>query len=317
VNTKIPESCSPVNARATFDVALDDALHALRQTMGARLTDLLVAVATHVVGRPHHVRRQHVPDRFRGEGKCYKCGSRQSCRFRRNGLRPREPLVTRWGEVPIQLPRVRCICGGSVQIDWGGVVHPYQRIGRDVDAQIQRWGSMTVSLRQMRRELEHTYIAPLALRTLNKRLHQLARLDPKQQVDEVPPVLEVDAIWVTVLRPNGELRRDRKGRQRPVKGRFKVPVMIALGVWPDTDRCAVLLWRVGDSESAEEWVKFLEILEAQGICGRNGLKLIIHDGGKGLDSALQTVWFDAKQQRCLFHKVRNIYHAIRLPDQPV
>jgi len=29
---------------------------------------------------------------------------------------------------------------------------------------------------------------------------------------------------------------------------------------------------------------------------------------------LQTVWFDAQQQRCLFHKLRNIAQAIRLPE---
>jgi transposase-like protein len=116
-------------------------------------------------------------------------------------------------------------------------------------------------------------------------------------------MLQVDAIWITVLRPNGQVRRDRKGRKRQVKGRFKVPILIAMGVWPDSDRCEILLWRQGESESAEEWVKFLEILEAQGIRGQNGLKLIIHDGGTGLRSALQTVWFDAEQQRCLFHKL--------------
>jgi transposase-like protein len=99
-----------------------------------------------------------------------------------------------------------------------------------------------------------------------------------------------------------------------VKARFRVPILIAMGVWPDSDRCEILGWRLGESESAEEWVKFLEVLEAQGIRGQNGLQLIIHDGGKGLSSALQTVWFDAREQRCLFHKLRNISKAIRLPD---
>jgi len=183
-----------------------------------------------------------------------------------------------------------------------------------VDAQIQRWGGMAVSLRQMRKELGHVHIGPLALRTLNQRLHQLKALDPNREAEDVPPILQVDAIWVTLLRSNGEVRRDRKGRKRPVKGRFKVPIMIAMGLWPDSDRCEILLWRLGESESAEEWVKFLEILEAQGIRGENGLELIIHDGGKGLCSALQTVWFDAEQQRCLFHKLRNIAEAIRLPE---
>jgi len=222
--------------------------------------------------------------------------------------------LTGWGEWFLELPRVRCECGGSVKIDFGDLLRPYQRLGDDVDAQIQRWGSMAVSLRQMRRKLRHTYIGPLALRTLNKRLHQLVNLNPNREAEDVPPILQIDAIWVTLMRPNGEVRRDRKGRKRPVKGRFKCPILIAMGVWPDGDRCEILLWWLGESESAEEWVKLLEVLEAQGIRGQNGLQLIIHDGGKGLGSALQTVWFDAEQQRCLFHKLRNIYQAIRLPE---
>jgi hypothetical protein len=201
-----------------------------------------------------------------------------------------------------------------VKIDFGDLIRPYQRIGDDVDVQIQRLGGIAASLRQMRSWFGYLHIGPLALRTLNKRLHLLANLDPNREAQDVPPVVEVDAIWVTLLRPNGEVRRDRKGRKRLVKGRFKVPILIAMGVWPDSDRREILLWCVGENEGAEEWVKFLESLEEQGIRGENGLKLIIHDGGKGLCSALQTVWFDAEQQRCLFHKLRNIADAIHLPD---
>lgn len=311
---RIPETCAPVKARALFEVALDEAVHTLCQTISIRLNALLVAIVAHVVGRCYHVRRVQVAERLRREGKCCRCGSSQSRRFSRNGVRTRQPLLTAWGEVSIDLPRVRCECGGSVKIDFGDLLRPHQRIGADVDAQIQRWGGMAVSLRQMRTELAHMSIGPLALRTLNERLHQLASLDPNREAQDVPPILQADAIWVTLLRPTGEVRRDRKGRKRAVKGRVKVPIMIAMGLWPDSDRCEILLWRLGASESAEEWVRFLEILEAQGIRGQNGLKLIIHDGGKGLCSALQTVWFDAEQQRCLFHKLRNIYKAIRLPE---
>ena len=311
---KIPESCSPVKAQTLFEAALDEAEQTLCQVLSARLQMLLVAVVDHVVGRAHYARRGWVPKRLRREGKCCRCGSRQSRRFSRNGFRFRKPLATLWGELSIALPRVRCECGGSVRIDFGDLIQPHQRIGSDVDAQIQRWGGMAMSLRQMRQELKHLHIGPLAMRTLNKRLHQLADLDPGREAEEVPPILQVDAIWITRLRPNGEVRRDRKGRKRAVKGRFKCPIMLAMGVWPDSDRCEILFWRLAESESAEEWVKFLEILEAQGIRGQNGLQLIIHDGGKGLCSALQTVWFDAQQQRCLFHKLRNIWKAIRAPD---
>ena len=84
---------------------------------------------------------------------------------------------------------------------------------------MQRWGGIAVSLRQMRELFGQLHIGPLALRTLNKRLHLLMNLDPGREVEDVPPVLEVDALWVTLLRVNGEVRRDRKGRKRPVKGR--------------------------------------------------------------------------------------------------
>jgi len=311
----ILESHAPVNPRVTLGTILDEAVQTLRQVIGARISSFLVAAVDDAVGRAHYVRRKRLSERLQGEAKCYGCGSSRSRRFSRNGFRPRQPLSTMWGEVPIELPRVRCECGGSVKVDFGAVLAPYQRLGADVDAQIQRWGGATLSLRQMRREAENLYLGPLALRTLSQRVHQLKGLDPHRDSLEIPPIVQVDAVWVTLMRPNGEVRLDRKGRKRPVVGRFRVPIMIAMGVWPESDRCEILLWRLGESESAEGWVKFLEILEAQGIRGQNGLKLIIHDGGKGLCSALETVWFDAEQQRCLFHKLRNIWSAIRAPEK--
>lgn len=311
---KIPHTCAPVNAHGVFAKALDDALISLCHTMSARLNALLVAIVSYVVGRDHHVRRQEVPRAWMRGGKCCRCGSTQSHHFSRNGFRLRRRLLFPWGELEFDLPRVRCECGGSVQIDFGDLIHPYQRIAGDVDAQIQRWAALGMSLRRMSLLLGQMRIGPLALRTLMERLHGLEHLDPHCKADDVPPVLEVDAVWVTLLRPNGRVRRDRKGRKRPVKGRFRVPILIAMGVWPDSGRREILAWELGESESTEEWVRFLEALEAQGIRGENGLKLIIHDGGSGLCSALQVVWFGAPQQRCLFHKLRNIYNSIRVPE---
>jgi transposase-like protein len=70
----------------------------------------------------------------------------------------------------------------------------------------------------------------------------------------------------------------------------------------------------GRQEDAEAWLAFLSLLEQQGLRGENGLELIIHDGGSGLCAALQTVHFAAAAQRCLFHKLRNIWDAIHVAD---
>jgi hypothetical protein len=222
--------------------------------------------------------------------------------------------MSRWGELAVDLPRVRCQCGGSVQIDFGGMIHPYQRICPEVDAQIERWGALCLSLREMQRELEQLHIGVLGLRALNERLHLLHTHQPALDPDDVPPVLKVDAIWATQLRPNGQYRIDRKGRKRPVKGRFKRPILIAMGVWPDSERCQILAWQLAENEEAAAWIAFLGQLEAQGLRGANGLQVVIHDGGSGLCSALRIVYFEAEQQRCLFHKLRNIWQALQAPD---
>ena len=310
---KIPESCAPVNAKEMFEETILNAESALQQAIALELTRLLDAIVCYIIGRPYHVRRVRVPRNLYREGKCCRCGLRACHRFSRNGYRKRK-VVTKWGDLTIFLPRVRCECGGSVRIDFGGLLRPYQRIWENVYVQIERWGAMALSLRQMRRELGHLHIGPLSLYTLNHHLHTLADLELDYDPAQVPPILQVDAIWITKLRPNGKVKRDRKGRKRPVKSRIKCPLFIAMGIWPESNRSTILYWKLGKSEDDEEWVSFLGDLEAVGIRGENGLKLVIHDGGSGLCSALRTVYFGAAQQRCLFHKFRNIYNALRVPE---
>lgn len=111
--SKIPESCSPVNAQVEFEAALLEAEATLLRTIELRLTALLVAIVCHVLGRQYHFRRKRVSWRLRREGRCSRCGSRASQRFSRNGFRERR-LLTLWGSITVYLPRVRCVCGGSV-----------------------------------------------------------------------------------------------------------------------------------------------------------------------------------------------------------
>ena len=128
----------------------------------------------------------------------------------------------------------------------------------------------------------------------------------------MPPILQIDAIWFTQLETTGETKEDSKQRRRRVKKGHKRPLLIAMGFWPDTGRSEILAWELAQSEDAAAWVHFLGRLEEQGIRGEQGLKLVIHDGGSGLCSALQTVHLDAAEQCCLFHTLRNIGRALNL-----
>ena len=91
--------------------------------------------------------------------------------------------------------------------------------------------------------------------------------------------------------------------------------MIALGVWPESGRQEVLAWHRAGSEDTASWLTFLSQLEEQGRRGATGLELIIHDGGSGLCTGLTMVHFDAAEQRCLFHKLCNIWQAIHVAEE--
>jgi hypothetical protein len=301
-----------VNVRELFEATLAEAHSALMHAMSRRMTHLLNKAVEQLLGREPYERRQHVAGDIEG-GECQRCHSHRSQAFSRNGGRRRTAGIW-WGHLPVRWPRVVCECGGSVKLNLLGWLQPYQRLSDEVDALIQRWGAMSLSLRQMRKELSHTYIGPLSLRTLNQRLHQLRDLTPDLTTVEAPPVLQADGIYVTQLRPNGQVRKDRKGRQRAVKGRYKRCVLIALGVWPETGRQEVLAWQLTEGEGSAAWLHFLTELEAQGLLG-GSLSLIIHDGGSGLGAALRFLELGVPQQRCLFHKLKNIAKAIELPDE--
>ncbi len=300
-----------VNVRELFESALAEAHQVLLSVLGARMTNLLNQAVDELLGRERYERRGHVPDDIEG-GECVYCHTRQSEHFTRHGGRKRTVTIY-WGDLQVRWPRALCECGHCVKLNLKGWLEPYQRLGEDVDVLIQRWGAMSLSLRQMAKELSHSYIGPLGLRTLNERLHQLRELKPDLETVETPPIIQLDGIYITQLRPNGELRKDRKGRQRAVKGRFKRCVLIALGVWPETGRQEVLAWALTDGEDLRAWLTFLSRLEEQGLSAEHGLRLLIHDGGSGLCAALRILELGVAEQRCLFHKLRNIAKAIQLP----
>lgn len=286
----------------------------LRAGIEGRINAGLVAAVEQLLGRKPYERRAGVGNWEEQAGECAKCGSHKVQRFSRNGYRGRQ-LLSEWGELALELPRVRCECGGSVRLALGGLLAPYQRISPTVDAQIQHWGQLALSLRQMQRELARSFIGVLGLQTLVKRLQALCTAPPIEgELSAVPPVVQVDAIWITQLRPTGRFRTDAKGRRRAIKARVKRPLFLAIGLWPESGQALLLDWQLGASESGPEWISFLERLEAAGIRAEAGLELLIHDGGSGLCAALEVVYFGVPLQRCLFHKLRNIARAIVLPD---
>ena len=151
-----------VNGEALLSAAIAAGREALAQMVVRRLNELLVLAVTYLLGREAYERRAHLPLWDEMTGTCSRCKSHSVRRFSRNGYRPRS-LLTPVGWVDFLLPRVRCECGGSVQLALGGLIRPYQRISDDVDAELRHWYSLGLSLRQLEREVGRSWLGPLAV----------------------------------------------------------------------------------------------------------------------------------------------------------
>lgn len=77
----------------------------------------------------------------------------------------------------------------------------------------------------------------VGLRKLNEVVHGI-QIPHGIELTSVPPVVLLDAIWVTLLEDTGEARPDTKQRQRSVTARRPVCVLVALGLYPQTGRWA-------------------------------------------------------------------------------
>jgi transposase-like protein len=148
-------------------------------------------------------------------------------------------------------------------------------------------------------------------------MHELARLAPewqKEKLKDVPPVVRVDGLWVTLMFDTQETKKDIRGRQRVVKKARKVPLLVAQGVWPQSARQEVVAWVIGEAENEASWEALLTQMFERGICPERGLRLLVADGAPALLPARKTVYWDVPFQRCVFHKLRNIWRAIVLPE---
>lgn len=82
----------------------------------------------------------------------------------------------------------------------------------------------------------------------------------------------------------------------------RVPVLAAVGVLKTGEKILLSLTLMG-SESYEGWKSVLEDLSGRGM---KPPRLVISDGGTGLQKAIREIWPKVDHQRCMVHKLRNL-----------
>ena len=245
---------------------------------------------------------------------CNKCQRKWRSWFRRNGAYPRT-LVLEGLVIGLLVPRLRCACGGTVDLTFS-VFAPYERISSELAERLREALGLGMTLGQVGALTAPANGGPLAKSTINARGLEVVRLvDAFHQgtLEPVPGVVLLDGIYVTVMEPTGERFVDAKGRNQARVRRQKVCLLVAYGVNPTSGQWWVLDWERAKQEDQGSWERLLERLRQRGLTAEKGLKLIVSDGGDGLAAALALVDLGAgvRHQLCIFHKLRNVWRAVK------
>jgi transposase-like protein len=277
------------------------------------LETALEAEVTERLGRPAYARRQTAPQRPAGV-RCSRCQQDWAPRLARAGSYPRT-LVLVAAAVTVRVPRLACVCGGTVPLAFATFA-PYERGWGDLQERARQLAGLCVSLGDVQEVLALDNQQVLARSTLTRWVHQAAPLADALRAGplaRVPAVVMLDGVWVKLMRPTGVWYCDRLGRKRERVERVKVPLLLAYGVDPATGERWVLDWELGEGEDQASWQRLLERLYARGVRAETGVELFLHDGSSGLEAAFGEMDFGpgVLRQRCVFHVLRNLADAVR------
>src|SRR5256714_9711565 len=110
------------------------------------------------------------------------------------------------------------------------------------------------------------------------------------------------------LTQHERIHEDSRKRKRHRKSGKRIVVLVALGLWTDgSGERRILDWEVPEKEEQAAWERLVQRLWERGVKLETGLQAIVRDGTEGLEQALDYVYGSALvQQRCIFHKLRNV-----------
>src|SRR5258708_26921958 len=138
------------------------------------------------------------------------------------------------------------------------------------------------------------------------RSRPLAKQAHTEPISKVPPVIQLDGIWVTITSQQEKIKPDKRHRQRKQRTGRKMVILVALGFWEDGRR-EVFDWQIARSEDHQEGEVLVQRLWERGCRPEQGLQLVVRDGSGGLGEALALVYGSTvPEQRCIFHKLHNV-----------
>lgn len=212
----------------------------------------------------------------------------------RNGYWERYITVV-GGRLKIRMPRIR-ESGYKSQ-----VIPRYKRRMQEVDGLLQQIFLYGVSTRLTGEVLKPILGEELSAQTISN----IAKsLDKEVKAYHIRPISD----GYIYLFLDGIVKKVRTGL-----GSRKKVVLAAYGVTEEGGR-EIIDFMVTTHESEHRWDIFLKDLYERGLKGSK-LRLIVTDGNRGLENAVDYWYPGVKRQRCWVHKLRNVSNYLRRKDQ--
>jgi putative transposase len=216
----------------------------------------------------------------------------------------RRQLLTQYGPIAdLHVPKLR---RGNGDLNWQSITRYERCWGPLLDQQVMGY-CLGLSLRDLQEIMALTLGEVLSLAACNRIVSSVtAHVEAfkSQPLESPPPVVIVDGMWVKIAYPTGEIKVDSQGRRRPAKRKHRRVVLSALGMWPD-GHWEIVHWQIAEGETAESWQAFFGHLQKKGMTQQT-TELVVSDGAKGLESALDRYLLGVPHQRCIFHKMKNL-----------
>ena len=216
----------------------------------------------------------------------------------------------------LQVPMLECQqCQHDVICSFT-ILEKFQRFWLDLDQDVLFSSGLCQSLREISERWSATVGGSVGLRTINERINQIEPLllqAHREPLTDVPSVVQLDGIWLTIQDQTQKEKPDRRKRRRHERKGQRVVVLVALGFWNDgSGRREIIDWEIAKSEEHTEWEKLLNRLWERGVSPEQGLQMVVRDGSGGLGEALALVYGSTVlEQRCLFHRLRNVADKVR------
>jgi len=210
----------------------------------------------------------------------------------RNGYSDKT-IQTETGPVRIRVPRDR---EGTFEPQ---LIKKHQRRIEGFDDKVLALYARGMSVRDIQSHLQELYgteVSPELISKVTDAVMPLFREWQARPLDEVYPVVYLDALFVSV----------RDGVQVQKRAFY-----VALGVALDGHRDVLGIW-AAETEGAKFWLSILNELRSRGI---NDILFICADGLGGLDKALEAAFPKAVFQTCVVHMIRAALRYVTWADR--